>query len=71
MTRKRYIKLHMAAGVDRNNAAALAKADRDAGVPYAAGWVFFKSFLTPPPDPGRMKVINTKNGPWLSLEVHV
>lgn len=71
MTRKRYIKLHMAAGVDRNMAAMLAKGDRDAGIPYAAGWAFFKALQTPPPGPERMKVTKTAKGPVLRWEVHV
>lgn len=71
MTRKRYIKLHMATGVSRNLAAVLAKADRDAGYPYAAGWAFFKAFQTPPPGPEHMKVTNTPDGPVISWVVHV
>lgn len=71
MTIKRYIKLHMGAGVSRNMAAELARADREAGFPYAAGWAFFKAFQTPPPGPEHMKVTNTANGVVLSWEVSV
>lgn len=71
MTRKRYIKLHMAAGVSRNLAAELARADRAAGFPYAAGWAFFKAFQTQPLGPERMKVTNTPKGPVLGWEVYV
>lgn len=71
MTRKRYIKLHMAAGVPRNLAAELARADREAGFPYAAGWGFFKAFQTPPPDIEDVEVVQTDEGIVLRWEVPV
>lgn len=48
MTRKRYIKLHMAAGQSRNGAAAIARAARASKLPYAADWVFYKAIMYRP-----------------------
>ena len=70
MTRKRYIKLIMGTGTDRNTAAAIAKGDRAAGWTYDAGWCFIKAFLIPP-DFSNVELI--KNGEDVTLRwvVHV
>lgn len=64
MTRKRYIKLIMGTGTDRNTAAVIAKGDREAGFSYDAGWAFIKAFLTPP-DFSNVELI--KNGDDVTL----
>lgn len=71
MTRKRYIKLVMSTGKDRNTAAAMAKEEREDKFPYAAGWAWYKAFTTPPPGPDGVEVVQTPDGPVITWEVAV
>lgn len=44
MTRKRYIKLLMSLDIERNKAAAMAKAEREGKTPYAEAWQYINAY---------------------------